>query len=205
MRASIGIALVVPDVGARPVGATAAAYQSAAINCAHGLAPPFHCGSRRLAVPFFHRAPAAGAPPGKSWLRRSILRLTASYHERCSPIPSASDRQASPDLSNGHEYSLRVRLAGGSGDHSVVVEDKVAATPDCKAHAQPEPQRVGGVVLADPIDAGLAADVVESVRRDPEGGSEVAARVPLENEQRVLAEARGAAHATIGIGREHSG
>jgi hypothetical protein len=96
-------------------------------------------------------------------------------------------------------------LAHRFGDHPFVVEGDVAAGPDSNAHAQPEPKRVGGVVLADPIDAGLAADVVIGVSRDPEGGRQVAARVPLDAEQRVLAEARGPADAIVGVGREHPG
>ena len=35
-------------------------------------------GIATIGGPFFHRVPAAGVPPGKSWLRRSILRPTAT-------------------------------------------------------------------------------------------------------------------------------
>ena len=52
----------------------------------------------------------------------------------------------------------------GLAHHPFVIENDITAAPDTEAHAHPEPQRVGGVVLVDAIDAGLAADIVIGIR-----------------------------------------
>jgi hypothetical protein len=44
---------------------------------------------------------------------------------------------------------LRIRLTSEFRDHSLVVDTHITAGPDAQAHAHPEPERVGGVALAD--------------------------------------------------------
>jgi hypothetical protein len=47
--------------------------------------------------------------------------------------------RCSPDLFDRHSDGLRIRLAGGLGDHSLVVEDYITAGPDAQPHARASP------------------------------------------------------------------
>ena len=66
----------------------------------------------------------------------------------------------SPDLSDGHSDSLRIRLARGFSNYALAVESHITSRPDSQTHAGAQPERFGGVALVDTVDTSLTADVV---------------------------------------------
>ena len=94
---------------------------------------------------------------------KHVGRLAEAARRRVVCSAPARRLWCSPDLSDGHSDGLRIRLTSEFRDHSLVVDTHITAGPDAQAHAHPEPERVGGVALADAVDAGLAAGVVIGV------------------------------------------
>jgi hypothetical protein len=48
-------------------------------------------------------------------------------------------------------------LAYRFGDHSLIVENEITPGPEPQAYSHAESERVGGVVLDDAVDTGLAS------------------------------------------------
>jgi hypothetical protein len=79
--------------------------------------------------------------------RRAAVSLVLSAMRMC----------CSPDLSDRHSDGLRIRLAYRFGDHSLIVENEITPGPEPQAYSHAESERVGGAVLDDAVDTGLAS------------------------------------------------
>src|SRR3984957_4208022 len=72
-----------------------------------------------------------------------------------------------PELPHGQSHGLRIGLARGLGDDALVVQRHIGTAPETKPHSRSDPKRIRHVVLVDPIDARLSAEIVISIRREP--------------------------------------
>src|ERR1700733_6009991 len=72
-----------------------------------------------------------------------------------------------PELPHGQSYGLRIGLARGLGDDALVVQPHIGTAPETKPHSRADPKRIRHVVLIDPIDARLSAEIKISAPRKP--------------------------------------
>jgi hypothetical protein len=95
---------------------------------------------------------------------------------------------SSPEPPYGHPDRLGVGLTCRLSDYSFVVQHYIDSSPDPQAHACAESKRVGGIALADAVDARLTAAAVVGIRRKPQCWSNIAASMSLDQEQGFLGE-----------------